>query len=127
MSCVALLAEGVDRNLFAGSGVLVHLMSPSSRRAWIEIQSAAIPPERRTSPSSRRAWIEIEIKRQELERQSVALLAEGVDRNTDLTAYALATIESPSSRRAWIEMHFDHKKHCQAGVALLAEGVDRND
>ena len=34
---VALLAEGVDRNFFAGAELLEHLRSPSSRRAWIEI------------------------------------------------------------------------------------------
>ena len=56
---VALLAEGVDRNY---PDQIIHwmlIMSPSSRRAWIEI------PERlRSSPPLR-----------------VALLAEGVDRN----------------------------------------------
>ena len=56
------------------------------------------------SPSSRRAWIEIEIKRQELERQSVALLAEGVDRNAQRIPVLEEKMRSPSSRRAWIEM-----------------------
>ena len=35
--CVALLAEGVDRNIVGGLGFHQLLMSPSSRRAWIEI------------------------------------------------------------------------------------------
>ena len=35
---VALLAEGVDRNEFGGAGEPVAGASPSSRRAWIEIQ-----------------------------------------------------------------------------------------
>ena len=40
---VALLAEGVDRNR-AGKLVLVAaLRSPSSRRAWIEINAAIMP------------------------------------------------------------------------------------
>ena len=36
-SRVALLAEGVDRNLVLTNVVGLPLMSPSSRRAWIEI------------------------------------------------------------------------------------------
>ena len=35
-----------------------------------------------TSPSSRRAWIEIIYEQAELNTRPVALLAEGVDRNT---------------------------------------------
>ena len=34
---VALLAEGVDRNVLPEDAVTVPLPSPSSRRAWIEI------------------------------------------------------------------------------------------
>ena len=55
------------------------------------------------SPSSRRAWIEIINKIELGQHVLVALLAEGVDRNSSGTN---------SSR--------------SAGVALLAEGVDRN-
>ena len=56
---VALLAEGVDRNLKV-TGLLVELCeSPSSRRAWIEI-----------------LWLLLG-----LIALYVALLAEGVDRN----------------------------------------------
>ena len=55
------------------------------------------------SPSSRRAWIEIELHCVYLCGRNVALLAEGVDRNTSCLPYP------------------------QRGpVALLAEGVDRN-
>ena len=56
---VALLAEGVDRNLRDGAGVRGDGASPSSRRAWIEIP----------------------IKYLKLSHRIVALLAEGVDRN----------------------------------------------
>ena len=38
---VALLAEGVDRNDFAGNPAHKAQMSPSSRRAWIEILGVA--------------------------------------------------------------------------------------
>ena len=57
----------------------------------------------RESPSSRRAWIEIEGSHRIDHRRTVALLAEGVDRNS----------RSPMLERL-------------AQVALLAEGVDRN-
>ena len=78
---VALLAEGVDRNHHRKRITLVHHMSPSSRRAWIEIPTL--------HPHARPA--------------AVALLAEGVDRNHTVCLW-----------------------RCFRGVALLAEGVDRN-
>ena len=61
---VALLAEGVDRNLFEDCLLTQICESPSSRRAWIEIPIAmsALPP------------------------VLVALLAEGVDRNSSLVS-----------------------------------------
>ena len=34
---VALLAEGVDRNFDGGGRIALEELSPSSRRAWIEI------------------------------------------------------------------------------------------
>ena len=80
------------------------LLSPSSRRAWIEIALRRYFRAQLVSPSSRRAWIEISFGT--LPRYlvaNVALLAEGVDRNID-------HFTNPS-------MYF---------VALLAEGVDRN-
>ena len=58
----------------------------------------------KASPSSRRAWIEIFVTSGTTKRGSeVALLAEGVDRNTPKSVI----------------------KPCRY-VALLAEGVDRN-
>ena len=79
---VALLAEGVDRNLLCTGRGCAPCPSPSSRRAWIEIETIGM-----------------------LEAiASVALLAEGADRNT-----------TPEASRPGRK------------VALLAEGVDRND
>ena len=145
---VALLAEGVDRNTpAAGPGC-----------------------DPRKSPSSRRAWIEIESRLRNVRRVMVALLAEGVDRNHDAQGIGYLWEWSPSSRRAWIEIsHYGRKLQrirspssrrawieiisCPCGdacrvspssrrawieieeipfyhrkplVALLAEGVDRN-
>ena len=56
---VALLAEGVDRNAFGEDCDVAHHASPSSRRAWIEMQKG----------------------KSKQHRGGVALLAEGVDRN----------------------------------------------
>ena len=79
------------------------------------------------SPSSRRAWIEIARRRRRCQILCVALLAEGVDRNdpTNLAAFADREM-SPSSRRAWIEMYDTGNVDLVCIVALLAEGVDRN-
>ena len=59
-SQVALLAEGVDRNVFRLGNINAGQLSPSSRRAWIEIRRALTA----------------------VFGVLVALLAEGVDRNT---------------------------------------------
>ena len=77
---VALLAEGVDRNNVDKVTGLRVIQSPSSRRAWIEISHF--------SP---------------LRGYFVALLAEGVERNTDICEDTKGRA-SPSSRRAWIEI-----------------------
>ena len=80
---VALLAEGVDRNNGPGLHLAHARASPSSRRAWIEIPKRRPRPASITaSPSSRRAWIEIFSQLSSPSTSSVALLAEGVDRNT---------------------------------------------
>ena len=64
---VALLAEGVDRNLDRGDDAILGELSPSSRRAWIEISQIC--------PA--------------LSMMFVALLAEGVDRNPVLRSVCL--------------------------------------
>ena len=69
---VALLAEGVDRNKGGGALLTDTLVSPSSRRAWIEIDLVCSPDVADT----------------------VALLAEGVDRNR----ISASSSVSPSSR-----------------------------
>ena len=59
-------------------------------------------------------------------QREVALLAEGVDRNSYHTMYMYGKKWSPSSRRAWIEIAYIAGAPCGMYVALLAEGVDRN-
>ena len=82
----------------------LFLLSPSSRRAWIEIITRLYRWKPKSSPSSRRAWIEIVFMRLFGTDGGVALLAEGVDRNDSVHC-------------------FGGRRRC---VALLAEGVDRN-
>ena len=104
LGSVALLAEGVDRNILTRTRAHVIAQSPSSRRAWIEIALLYAIAALLLSPSSRRAWIEM------LESlligvvMPVALLAEGVDRNPLNLFGIVGNEQSPSSRRAWIEI-----------------------
>ena len=56
----------------------------------------------------------------------VALLAEGVDRNSFAEVEQVMNLQSPSSRRAWIEILSPPSVPHFGIVALLAEGVDRN-
>ena len=79
-------------------------MSPSSRRAWIEIISFRVGFGSKWSPSSRRAWIEITEPLPQQSADLVALLAEGVDRNSVVLSMSTMHSQSPSSRRAWIEI-----------------------
>ena len=57
---------------------------------------------------------------------AVALLAEGVDRNYFGQTNDKEYVRSPSSRRAWIEIRHRDQRGRSGIVALLAEGVDRN-
>ena len=61
-----------------------------------------------------------------MDSTNVALLAEGVDRNTNEELLDPAVALSPSSRRAWIEIPVIVDPLAPWLVALLAEGVDRN-
>ena len=60
-------------------------------------------------------------------KHSVALLAEGVDRNNQVPRLDITRSRSPSSRRAWIEIAPGCRRESAYTVALLAEGVDRNN
>ena len=59
-------------------------------------------------------------------KATVALLAEGVDRNLQSREEDIRALPSPSSRRAWIEIIEIPVGYYAHIVALLAEGVDRN-
>ena len=78
---VALHPEGVDRNTYCLDN-MPHLgLSPSTRRAWIEISSAVDAIYIKKSPSTRRAWIEMGSGQTTKCGGGVALHSEGVDRN----------------------------------------------
>ena len=83
MKRVALLTEGVDRNILTYiqyvDGPVVALLTEGVDRNTL----------------SRQAFINDDI---------VALLTEGVDRNSVAEAISYIAQRSPSSRRAWIEM-----------------------
>ena len=85
---VALLAEGVDRNIFGRFSPCtadVALLAEGVDRNTEAPQNLA---ELQKSPSSRRAWIEISRStRKASSMRSVALLAEGVDRNFRVLAF----------------------------------------
>ena len=56
---VALHPEGVDRNGPGLGDIINAFMSPSTRRAWIEItEKSGMPVIPSLSPSTRRAWVE---------------------------------------------------------------------
>ena len=101
--------------------------SPSSQRAWIEIAGAVTCGMLYSvSPSSQRAWIEINTPYYYDYNKLVALLAEGVDRNVCHIGLVYLVKRSPSSQRAWIEIALVMIYESRNAVALLAEGVDRN-
>ena len=127
MATVALLAEGVDRNLRLIILYAFLRRSPSSRRAWIEITrrfTMRLKGER--SPSSRRAWIEMSRS-----KSSSRMIASPSSRRAWIEIACRQERKgrkrwSPSSRRAWIEIRPCERHHRRSRVALLAEGVDRN-
>ena len=102
---VALLAEGVDRNASTLAVSSTAAVSPSSRRAWIEIlwseYGGRLRPVALLAEGVDR---NVDLDEGLTNSQIVALLAEGVDRNSWWEAMAPAKHTSPSSRRAWIEI-----------------------
>ena len=146
---VALLAEGVDRNCSWSFSVVLMIVSPSSRRAWIEITIREVLTPRLTvallaegvdrnlggdgrvrqrnrSPSSRRAWIEIKLKNLHKKMAGVSPSSRRAWIEIRCIFGEDTETASPSSRRAWIEISVSVPVRYSSFVALLAEGVDRN-
>ena len=103
------------------------MWSPSPRRAWIEIGLDLQQRQRRESPSSRRAWIEIFCQAQRSDSVEVALLAEGVDRNSlTLVNGGVQDVVALLAEGVDRNPFCGHLPVFAKEVALLAEGVDRN-
>ena len=105
---VALHPEGVDRNickdfnLFQLRAVALHPEGVDRNK-----NKAVTTQEMRVSPSTRRAWIEITECINSCLTVLVALHPEGVDRNSYILDYLLKRDgQSPSTRRAWIEITY---------------------
>ena len=79
------------------------------------------------SPSSRRAWIEISAGYGTTTSRRVALLAEGVDRNDVISEQATHHAEVALLAEG-VDRNDLRRDDWELGkrVALLAEGVDRN-
>ena len=93
---VALLAEGVDRNVLHDANslteVIVALLAEGVDRNTGQVHySLSLHP----SPSSRRAWIEISYTAAIAGGYPVALLAEGVDRNAAIYKHGQARKSRP--------------------------------
>ena len=69
--------------------------SPSSRRAWVEMLYLWDDAAAAASPSSRRAWVEISRGKAGCPGPPVALLAEGVGRNCNLTCASMRWVSRP--------------------------------
>ena len=85
---VALLAEGVDRNVLRVVLLAADPLSPSSRRAWIEIVPllAWCPHFLAVALLAEGVDRNLADADAEKDKPQVALLAEGVDRNAGATA-----------------------------------------
>ena len=127
-------------------------MSPSTRRAWIEIWIVQFGSRAPCGVALHPEGVDRNTFRQIYRRESrrVALHPEGVDRNPAANApllsgmpspstrrawieialmftFSIAVPRSPSTRRAWIEILRKLLLHLLFGVvALHPEGVDRN-
>ena len=125
MLTVALLAEGVDRNI--NEAVNRYLAEVALLAEGVDRNYAGMMENHGTgrSPSSRRAWIEIAHQCQRNRLPLVALLAEGVDRNytveAEQTGATVALLAEGVDRNIMSARSLLHEL-----VALLAEGVDRN-
>ena len=124
-SAVALLAEGVDRNI-----------ADQNEALEVVVALLAEGVDRNIAPARYALWSAVALLAEGVDRNNpraceiiihhVALLAEGVDRNRVERLRHRHPSWSPSSRRAWIEMVIATMAPIRGLVALLAEGVDRN-
>ena len=90
----------MDRNVFGFGAKLVHSLSLSARRAWIEIVEFHLFAPSGGSLSARRAWIEIHVRCFSPAGCWVALRKESVDRNLDTMQIVVVVVSrSPQGER----------------------------
>ena len=93
---VALLAEGVDRNVVSWTAWILMTVALLAEGVDRNKKFEGVTGDAQKSPSSRRAWIEMAVPVQGIPRQAeVALLAEGVDRNCPLPFTAVCLPRRP--------------------------------
>ena len=78
---VALLAEGVDRNLEDETMSVIIRVALLAEGVDRNSKMLSLDGCDAVSPSSQRAWIEMRLRANTVSPVAVALLAEGVDRN----------------------------------------------
>ena len=104
-AAVALLAEGVDRN--------IKTYGIAEQKHYVALLAEGV--DRNTSASGSETAALVALLAEGVDRNiqqtfeatplsGVALLAEGVDRNLIMSMPIAMSAKSPSSRRAWIEM-----------------------
>ena len=123
---VALHPEGVDRNMYRFFMVKRLLSSPSTRRAWIEIQLSTGLPQKQKVALHPEGVDRNQKSRSATTQTQVALHPEGVDRN-----YALFKEDTSWQKVALhpegVDRNCETSNRCrQLLVALHPEGVDRN-
>ena len=102
---VALHPEGVDRNWDKSAGELPRLVALHPEGVDRNADDRRALREDTASPSTRRAWIEMDYGIILYKEVNVALHPEGVDRNcSSSVTLPGSSFRSPSTRRAWIEI-----------------------
>ena len=103
-------------------------MSPSTRRAWIEISKRPSNTKYRPAVALHPEGVDRNptLNGFAAEAKGVALHPEGVDRNPYYLSIGMTEEQSPSTRRAWIEIVSTESRVRWTAVALHPEGVDRN-
>ena len=87
------------------AGTLADTLSPSAKRAWIEMPTSRNPPQRRGVALCEEG-VDRNIETVEaMDLMRVALCEEGVDRNGLGRGAGYGRAVSPSAKRAWIEIH----------------------
>ena len=100
------------------------LLSPSTRRVWIEIYVIEFSFKVFLSPSTRRVWIEIRFIDIMLTSDGGHPPHGGCGLKLILDKRGFNNDKSPSTRRVWIEISCPISRQKRPQVTLHTEGVD---